>query len=617
MGATGGFCTTTDDCQEPLTCLTETEGFPGGYCSAQPCPQVGCPGSFATCAFLDPAHTVSACVESCNTDMDCRTDGYICADLDGASGCLPGSMATTGAGSIGASCAADGDCDAGLTCMTNFVFGYCSKACVSDGDCGSDGACIDQGGGTMRCMDGCTNNSQCRFSYSCTVRDGSGVCDVDATTDAVRNPSGQPDGQPCVNDINCQGGTCIVADDFPGGYCTTMDCDIVGCSTANSTCVNLQRDSLCFVNCNDASDCRDGYRCTTLESGGKVCYSLPPIQAPDAVGSGSINIVCDSTGSGNTRTVRFNIGSGTDGFVVVPFSPAQSEVAPTRMTLPDGQVFDFERDYSFQTINSLLLGTIVPMFFPASPSFAYLVQPGQYVFEYETDDASSCYYVLEQSDPGTTLDVNFYLVGVPGVTSATADTDASFQAMLSEFRSIYSNAGISIGTVRTIDITGADRDRYAVIRDFGEIYRLLALSTAPGSTLDEALSVNVFLIQEFNISELPGLLGLSAGIPGVPGVHGNGGAGLVFTSADLQGAPDQLGQTMGHEVGHFLGLRHTSERGGSEYDPLDDTPRCSNPEDPYGCPDVGNLMFPFAVDTDQSSVTANQRFVLQRNPLVK
>jgi len=257
------------------------------------------------------------------------------------------------------------------------------------------------------------------------------------------------------------------------------------------------------------------------------------------------------------------------------------------------------------------------MLFPAAPQFDYLMQSGQYTFEYETDDAQSCYYILEQANVGTRLDVNFYFVGVPGLNAGNAASNSGFQATVDELRGIYANAGITIGTVRTFDITGADETRYSIIRDFTDVYRLLALSTAPGSTLDDALSVNVFLINDFNISGLEGLLGLSAGIPGVPGVHGNGGAGLVFSSANLDDAPTALGQTLGHEIGHFLGLRHTSERGGAEYDPLADTPQCSAPENGFSCPDVSNLMFPFSVGSDQRNVTDNQRFVLQRNPLVK
>ncbi len=614
MGNTGAPCSTDDNCATGLVCLTE---FPGGYCSMQTCSQGGCPGMYATCAMLDASRNVTACVEGCNSNIDCRQgEGYVCADLDGSRGCMPAQQSTGSAGEIGSSCTRDSDCSGDLTCLTNFVFGYCSRACSSHNDCGSDGRCINQGGDVMRCMRACQNNSQCRFSYACQQVDGQNVCDADDSSTAVRNPNGTPDGQGCTVDVACVGGTCITGTDFPGGYCTTRSCDVVGCSDANSVCVGLEREALCFVRCEDSAQCREGYRCTSLDTGEKVCYALSPIRAPEIEG-GAIEIRCDATSSGRVRTATFELPAGSVGFAIVPFSPANSEVTPLRLRAPDGSVLNFAQDYSFQTINSLLLGTIVPMSFPGAPAFERFIQAGTYRFEYETDDASSCYFVVPQASVGRQLDLNFYFVGVPGLNAGNAASHTQFQATMQEVRTIFNNASITIGTVRTFDISGDNATRYSMIRDFSDIYRLLALSSAPGPSRDEALSLNVFLINDFNIAGLPGLLGLSAGIPGVPGVHGNGGAGLVFSSVNLRDAPTALGQTLAHEAGHFLGLRHTSERGGTEFDPLDDTPRCNNPENPYSCPDVNNLMFPFSVDVEQRQITTNQRFVIQRNPLVK
>ena len=36
-----------------------------------------------------------------------------------------------------------------------------------------------------------------------------------------------------------------------------------------------------------------------------------------------------------------------------------------------------------------------------------------------------------------------------------------------------------------------------------------------------------------------------------------------------------LAETAGHEMGHFLGLFHTTERNGIYHDPISDTPECS------------------------------------------
>ena len=616
QGYTGGYCTEDAECQPGLTCMTEAQGFPGGYCTTTTCTEGGCPGSYAECAYLDESRNSTFCVETCASNIDCRSsEGYICADLDGSQGCLPSDMATTGAGEIGSSCSRDDDCNTSL-CLTNYVFGYCSQVCSSDSDCGSGALCVDQGGGTLRCMDSCSNNDECRFGYTCVAEGSGGVCDVDEGNDSVRNPSGSEDGSTCTDDISCAGGSCLTGSAYPDGYCSTRDCDVVGCGT-NSTCVTLDRDAFCLQNCTDSDDCREGYRCTSLEGGGSVCYTQSAISTPDVENGSVFDLYCDSSSIGQTHTISFDIASSTTGFAVIPFSPAGSEIVPTQMTLPDNTNVVFEEDYTYQTVNSLLLSTIVPMTFPGAPKDDYTVQNGRYDFQFQSDDSSCCYYLIEQSGLGTTLDVNIYLVGVPGVSAATASSHSNFQTMLSTISSIYQSAGITVDEVRLIDVTGEAESTYQIIRDFNDVYRLFALSEPPGDTVADALSLNLFLIEDFNISSLPGLLGLSAGIPGAPGIHGSGGSGVVMSSVNLSSDPAQFGQTVAHEMGHFLGLRHTSERGGVEFDPLSDTPQCNDPDDAYNCSDVSNLMFPFAVDVDQSVVTSDQSFVLQRNPIVQ
>ncbi len=79
---------------------------------------------------------------------------------------------TTGGGSskLGNACAADGDCDPGMRCVTakdndpvlggGAVNGYCTKDCLADGDCaklGVDSPCITPNGASKgECFLGCT-----------------------------------------------------------------------------------------------------------------------------------------------------------------------------------------------------------------------------------------------------------------------------------------------------------------------------------------------------------------------------------------------------------------------------------------------------------------------------
>ena len=260
--------------------------------------------------------------------------------------------------------------------------------------------------------------------------------------------------------------------------------------------------------------------------------------------------------------------------------------------------------------------------------------------------------VVPKTALGTTLNINFYYVGVPGLTAQQAESDTNMDQVMQIVRTIYSKMGITAQVANYIEAEQAVADQYSIIRDFNDIYNLVATSTVPGSTVEDALSVNVFLINDFNISEAPGLLGVSSGIPGMAGegdapdkdgqrkprnsgrvsvvaaeelgwgcagiMLALAGSGLAASPVGAQGTDNQqLGQTMAHEIGHFLGLRHTTEHNFLGHDPITDTPECLNPNLAGFCPDSDNFMFAFALGSDQLVVTEGQEYVVRRNPLVQ
>ena len=140
--------------------------------------------------------------------------------------------------------------------------------------------------------------------------------------------------------------------------------------------------------------------------------------------------------------------------------------------------------------------------------------------------------------------------------------------------------------------------------------------------------MNIFLINGFG-SEMRGVLGISPGIPGAAGLHGSPASGVIFATEGLLGqgnafysGNDLLGQTMAHEVGHFLGLFHTTELGGRSADPISDTPECpsgdiSDYNRIVNCPDYSNLMFPTASFRNSVEVSAQQAEILRGNPLIR
>lgn len=132
----------------------------------------------------------------------------------------------------------------------------------------------------------------------------------------------------------------------------------------------------------------------------------------------------------------------------------------------------------------------------------------------------------------------------------------------------------------------------------------------------------VNLVIARRIADLDDVLGISGDIPGPMSPTGRA---AVMVSTELAAGPDGvfsqeevrlLGETMAHEVGHYLGLYHPVELEYDRWDSLEDTPECSDQAD---CIDAAgtNFMFPFPVCTtvrclSQNQVTPQQAAVMFR-----
>jgi hypothetical protein len=140
---------------------------------------------------------------------------------------------------------------------------------------------------------------------------------------------------------------------------------------------------------------------------------------------------------------------------------------------------------------------------------------------------------------------------------------------------------------------------------------------------EEAL--NMFFIADF--SSESGTLGIASGIPGAMGVQGTAGSGVtisVETHLDGGGALDipLMGGTMAHELGHQLGLYHTTEADGGTHDIIDDTPECTHDPDGDGyvtaeeCEGMGgeNFMFWTAGELVQETISSQQAAMLDSSP---
>jgi hypothetical protein len=521
--------------------------------------------------------------------------------------------------------------------------------CDLNSECSGGLVCVPQAQGPGQCLALCTTNLDCP-SGQCRVAAGtsSGFCEL---------PQGGivdgafADGAACTTDAECAGGSCLTeAQGFPGGHCSTLGCAaFADCAGDNTGCLE-GTPNYCIALCAQDGDCRAGYECRAV-GGGAYCapkggntgpgpnpqdnpggdpQDTPrddpdpePEPEPEPEPQTTLGeVVCSSRLTQENayqgfdeHAFEFDIPSGTTSFMVVPFSTSSRQQLYSVDVAGPGGRLDMFGDYDFANANPSFLIDINPTLVPQAPQFANFVAAGRHSMRMAAN-ADVCHIVYAKSGPGTTIDLNFHFVGVPGLSASNARSHGNFQSALQRVGDVYQPAGLRLGQIRYSDTSSNVTTRYSTVRSEEDVFSLVENSRDPGATLDDRLSINVFFIDQFAIQGGQ-VLGISAGLPGAAGVHGTRSSGLVF-SASTMNDPGQLGQVLAHEIGHYLGLFHTSEQQGQAFDPLSDTQECASWlwSDPGSCPDLNNLMFPFA-GVQHARVSNQQGQVVHYNPLVK
>lgn len=240
---------------------------------------------------------------------------------------------------------------------------------------------------------------------------------------------------------------------------------------------------------------------------------------------------------------------------------------------------------------------------------------------YDTDggERGTIHIVSRRDDGGPAyLDVNVVIVGDTDIT------DDEVAAALNRADAVYAATDeLGIGEITSTRIDWPDP---YVDAEGDETNRLRAASVG-----EDPFAVNLFFVQDFN--EV-GTLGIAAGIPGPNGVAETAASGVIIsvdTHLDGDGIvllTDMMGETIAHEVGHQLGLFHTSEAEGDYHDPIADTPECTAAQDSDGdgellaeeCDLVGGRNFMFWTASEsfpQDGVSPTQAAVLRDNVIAR
>jgi len=248
---------------------------------------------------------------------------------------------------------------------------------------------------------------------------------------------------------------------------------------------------------------------------------------------------------------------------------------------------------------------------PQSPSFS--AKAGTWTFKAYTNDRVSIALRTGSTPSAATIAIQPYITGT---TWSASDISVALIIM----KRIYSKNGITLTINDTITIS--DTQYTKVSKTF--------INSTTSALVSQGVTegVNLFFIEDYSVSDN---LGNAPGIPGSMGTANSWNGVLISLAAhDVSGNTldsQLLGETAAHEMGHQLGLFHTTESGGTVFDILTDTAECRNGNiSAEECEGYGaeNVMFwtPWtpasrSAGKKQETLSSHQQHVLKYSPIAK
>lgn len=230
--------------------------------------------------------------------------------------------------------------------------------------------------------------------------------------------------------------------------------------------------------------------------------------------------------------------------------------------------------------------------------------------------------IAQRIGPEPVLSDNPILRVRPFLT-ATSVTESDLELVLAQLTAmaLASNLELVLDAIEVVN----DPAFSEVPREFSDP------QTAALVSMGAADRINLFFLEDFSGTGASGLLGISGGIPGPLGSANEFNGVLINASANRSSSNPVFARNTAeialHELGHFLGLYHTTERQFEAHDVLEDTPECTDVSDSSStgiqgvadiaeCSDGQNLMFWNSdFSGNKQPLSEDQREIIVRSPI--
>ncbi|MEZ4256261.1 MAG: hypothetical protein R3A78_11235 [Polyangiales bacterium] len=412
-------------------------------------------------------------------------------------------------------------------------------------------------------------------------------------------PPGDPSAGHCLGAADCDGDACVLDRSNPGtdGEAAALVYGSPGsggapgdaCGEASDCAAGLCAISgFCVEACGARDDCGATARCraTFVRTGASTASSLFACvpHLPTAPGIEASARRVPSVADRDERWVSVDFGAVTapgDVFVVEGTCGADVRVVrfETRGPTPE-TLFDAEQVGTVPFSNPIHPEASPASVMVPSGSDVLLSDLGYRLLVRIDGPFDAEVTELRGVPAGAVLDLDLFYVGGHGWAAEGTRGPAEVDAALAIVEANLADLGITLGDIRQHDVEGALRERFEVIgenADLGEdafepFYPGIRELSTVAAGLDRP-SIAVFFVKW-----LEGSVALTSAIPAVGGFHGTSSATIVVGADALSGAAS-VARILTHELGHALGLFHTTEFNGLVVEALADTPACAESAD--------------------------------------